>query len=129
MTRNRLFRIIMNYSGQVSSFTVACFDDYWLMHFRFGHLHFSGLILLQRKQMERGLPTIKEPSSTYECCILGKQHCESFPKGVAYRAKHPLELVHTDLFGPMRTQSIGGSCYFLTFIDDYRRKTWVYFLK
>jgi len=29
----------------------------------------------------------------------------------------------------MRTQSIGGSCYFLTFIDDYSRKTWVYFLK
>ena len=29
----------------------------------------------------------------------------------------------------MRTKSIGGSCYFLTFIDDYNRKNWVYFLK
>ena len=79
--------------------------------------------------MVRGLPPIKELASTYECCILGKQHRESFPKVVAYRAKQPLELVHTDLCGPMKTQSIGGSCYSFSFIDDYNRKTWVYFLK
>ena len=79
--------------------------------------------------MVRGLPPIKEPVSTCESCILGKQHRESFPMVVAYRAMKPLELVHTDMCGPMRTQSIGGSCYFLAFIDDYRRKTWVYFLK
>jgi transposase InsO family protein len=28
-----------------------------------------------------------------------------------------------------KTPSLGGSIYFLTFIDDYSRKTWVYFLK
>jgi len=60
---------------------------------------------------------------------LGKKHREIFPKGVAYRIKKPLEIVPIDLFGPMRTQSIGGSCYFLNFIDDYNRKSWVYFLK
>ena len=72
--------------------------------------------------MVRGLPPIKDSGSTCECCILGKQHREIFPKGVAYRAKQPLELVRTDLCGPMRTQLIGGSGYFLTFIDDYSRK-------
>ena len=60
---------------------------------------------------------------------MAKQHHEIFPKGVSYKAKKPLELVHTDFCGPMRTQSIGHSDYFLTFIDDYSRKTWVYFLK
>ena len=129
MTRNRLFPLIVNYNDQVSSFTISCSNDYWLWHFRFGHLYFFGLRLLQQKQMVRELPPIKEPASTCECCILGKQHHENFPKGVSYREKKPLELVHTDLCGPMRTQSIGGSCYFLTFIDDYSRKTWVYFLK
>ena len=79
--------------------------------------------------MLRGLPPIKEPASTCECCILEKQHHESFPTGAYYRAKKPLELVHTDLCGPMTIQSIGGRCYFLTFIDDYSRKNWVYFLK
>ena len=41
----------------------------------------------------------------------------------------PLEIVHSDICGPMQTSSIGGCNYFLTFIDDYSRKTWVYFLK
>jgi len=99
------------------------------MALRFGHLHFSGLRLLQQKQVVRGLPPIKEPSSTCECFILGKKHRESFPKGVAYRTKQPLVLVHTNLCGPIRTQLIGGSCYFLTFIDDYSINNWVYFLK
>ena len=129
MMRKIIFPLIMNYNDQVTSFRVVCFNDYWLWDFRFGHLHFSGLILLQHKQMVRGLPPIKEPTSTCKCCMLGKQHHEIFPKAVLYREMKPLELVHTDLCGPMRTQSIGGSCYFLTFINDYSRKTWVYFLK
>lgn len=40
--------------------------------------------------------------------MLGKKHRESFPKGVTYRTKQPPEVVHTHLFGPIRTQSIGG---------------------
>ena len=37
--------------------------------------------------------------------------------------------MHTDICGPMQVPSLGGSIYFLTFIDDFSRKTWVYFLK
>ena len=103
MTRNILFPIIINYNDQVSSIRVACSDDNWLSHFQFGHFHFYGLSLLQQKYMVRGLPPIKEPSNTCECCIFGKQHRESFPKGVSYIPKQPLELVHIDLCGPMRT--------------------------
>jgi hypothetical protein len=40
-----------------------------------------------------------------------------------------MEIVHSDIFGPMQTLSIEGSTYFLTFIDDFSRKTWIYFLK
>ena len=47
MTRNKLFPLIMNYNDQVSSFTIACSNDYWLWHFQFGHLHFSGLRFLR----------------------------------------------------------------------------------
>jgi len=128
-TRNILFILIMNYSDQVSFVTVPCSNDYWLWHFQFGHFHFFGLMLLQQKHMVRGLPPIKEPNSTCEFCILGKKHCESFPKVVAYKVKKPLEMVHINFCGPMRTQSICGSCYFLTFINDFSRKIWVYFLK
>ncbi|RVW20652.1 Retrovirus-related Pol polyprotein from transposon TNT 1-94 [Vitis vinifera] len=40
-----------------------------------------------------------------------------------------LELVHTDLWGPSPVASLGGSRYYITFIDDSSRKVWVYFLK
>lgn len=47
MMRNILFPLVMNYSDQVSSFTVSCTNNYWLWHFQFGHLHFSYLRFLQ----------------------------------------------------------------------------------
>jgi hypothetical protein len=40
-----------------------------------------------------------------------------------------LEIVHTDLCGPMQTLSLTGCVYFMTFIDDFSRKTWLYLLK
>ena len=40
----------------------------------------------------------------------------------------PLDLVHTDLCGPMPKRSLGGALYFLTFIDDATTKVWVYLL-
>lgn len=104
-------------------------DENWLWHLRFGHLNFGGLNLLYKKGMVKGLPLIEKPERVCEGCILGKQHRESFPAGKSTRAKAPLEIIHSDLCGPMQTPSIGGSFYFLTFIDDYSRKQWVYFLK
>ena len=79
--------------------------------------------------MERRLPLIEKPDNRCEGCILGKQDRESFPSRKRIRAKTPLEIVHSDLCGPMQTPSLVGSHYILTFIDDFTRKTWVYFLK
>ena len=61
--------------------------------------------------------------------MLGKQHREKFEKGKAWRARQKLELVHSDLCGPMKTASLGGAKYFVTFIDDFSRKVWIYLLK
>lgn len=80
MVGNKRFPLIMNYSDQVSSFTLTCSNDCQLCNIRLGHLHFFGLRLLQWKQMVRGLPPIKEPSSTCEYCILGKQHMKVFQR-------------------------------------------------
>ena len=79
--------------------------------------------------MVRGSSLINKPERVCEECIFGKQHREMFPDGKSYRARTPLEIVHSDISGPVQTMSIGGCKYFLTFIDDYSRKTWVYFLK
>ena len=40
-----------------------------------------------------------------------------------------LEMVHTDVWGPSLVSSLGGSSFYVTFIDDFSRKVWVYFLK
>jgi hypothetical protein len=73
--------------------------------------------------MVKGFPCIQQPASSCESCILGKHHREKFVSGVSYRAKAPLEIVHTDLCGPMQTPSLTGCVYFMTFIDDFSRKT------
>ena len=45
------------------------------------------------------------------------------------KSKGILEMIHSDVCGPMPTTSINGYGYYLTFVDDYSRKTWIYFLK
>ena len=45
------------------------------------------------------------------------------------RSKCILDLVHFDLCGPMSVASLSGFWYYAIFIDDYSRKTWIYFLK
>ena len=40
-----------------------------------------------------------------------------------------LDYVHTDVWGSTKTASIGGNHYFMTFIDDYSRRCWVYTMK
>jgi hypothetical protein len=132
MTDNRMFPLHMKSEMMEkigASFKASSQDQAWIWHLRYGHLNFKALCLLQRNEMVKGLPPIQAPISSCESCILGKQHRLSFPKEKSYRAWAPLEIVHTDLCGPMKTPSLGGSIYFLTFIDDYSRKTWVYFLK
>ena len=104
-------------------------DESWLWHFKFGHLNFGGLKLLHTKNMVKGLPLIDIPERVCEGCIFSKQHRETFPIGKSHRACTPLEIMHSDICGPMQTSSIGGCKYFLTFIDGYSRKTCVYFLK
>ena len=52
----------------------------------------------------------------------------SFPSG-GKRTKQILELVHSDLFGPVKVPSLGKSMYYISFIDDFSRNTWIYFLK
>ena len=79
--------------------------------------------------MVKGFPCIEKLAGSCESCISGKHHREKIIFGVSCRAKALLELVHTDLCGPMQTPYLTGNVYFMSCIDDYSRKTWVYLLK
>ena len=64
-----------------------------------------------------------------ESCQLGKHTRVSFPKRLDPWTKSPFELVHTDVWGPSRYASTFGFRYFVTFIDDYSRCTWLFLMK
>ena len=51
-----------------------------------------------------------------------------FPKSET-KTKGTLELIHSDACGTMPSTYLSGYEYYVTFIDDYSRKTWIYFLK
>jgi hypothetical protein len=45
------------------------------------------------------------------------------------RSKEILDLIHSDVCGPMTVASLNGYLYYVLFIDDHSWKTWIYFLK
>jgi hypothetical protein len=64
----------------------------------------------------------------YEHCIYGKQNRVRFPSS-AVRAKGVLVLIHNDVFRPVPVESLGKSMYYVSFMDDFSRNTWIYFLR
>lgn len=106
--------------------TVEKMESMW--HKRYGHLSHKGLQMLGEKEMVIGLPQIKEKEGVCEICMKGKQIRANIPKQSDWRASRRLELVHSDICGPISPASEGGKRYIINFIDDYSRKCWTYFL-
>ena len=102
-----------------------------LWHMRMGHLGEQNLKLLSTHSMVDGIDLGVGGSVKGGClgCSAGKQHKLPFPTGGERKRTERLELVHSDLMGPVTPRSIGGSEYILTLIDDCTRYTWVYLLK
>lgn len=63
-----------------------------------------------------------------EYCLHGKHNQEKFPS-IASREERILDLILSDVFGPIPIPSLGGSLYYVSFIDDLSRNTWLYILK
>jgi hypothetical protein len=67
------------------------------------------------------------PSLICHACQLGKAHQLPFTSS-QHVSTSPLQLIHTDVWGPALS-SINGSKYYVSFVDDFSRYVWVYFLK
>ncbi|RVW72341.1 Retrovirus-related Pol polyprotein from transposon TNT 1-94 [Vitis vinifera] len=93
-----------------------------LIHSRLGHPNLSKF-----QKMVSRFSTLS--SLTCESCQLGKHTRVSIPKRLNNRAKSLFELVHTDIWGPCRTTSTLRFQYFVTFIDNYSRCTWLFLMK
>jgi hypothetical protein len=64
---------------------------------------------------------------TCEPCIKGKMTTKQFSK--RWKSSNLLEIVHSDICGPLRTKTHQGMEYFVTFTDDYSRYGYIYLLK
>lgn len=98
--------------------------DLW--HKRLGHP--SPKVLRQILDLCNASIKRNDKFSFCEVCKFGKSHCLPFPSS-ASRALKVLELTHTDLWGPSPIQSINGLNYYIAFLDDYYRYTWIFPLK
>jgi len=94
---------------------------------RYVHLHYN--IFPSLNQMVYGIPKLKEDNEgTCKGCALGKNVKKPFARSDTI-SKEVLDLIHSDVCGPMDVTSLGGHQYYVTFIDDFSRKTWLYLLK
>ncbi|GKC06953.1 retrovirus-related pol polyprotein from transposon TNT 1-94 [Tanacetum coccineum] len=129
MAKNMMFKFFaVAQAKKETCFNSSMEDRARLWHRRYGHLSFNGLNLLKQKEMVRGLPHLGTSSSVCEDCLVGKQQRNPFPQESTWRASQVLELVHADICGPINPLSNSNKRYIITFIDDYSRKVWVYFL-
>ena len=102
-----------------------------VLHRRFEHS--SSIILMH---LLKSYPKLKVSQKSFtssahslcEACQLGKVHKQYFST-TETKTKKMLELIHIDLWGPSPTISRNGYKYYISFIDDYSRYTWIYPLK
>ena len=87
----------------------------------------KGMHILHSRKL---LPNLKHVSLEFcENCVYGKQKRVRFLRVGKEKKSEKLELVHTNVWGPAQVHYLGGSRYYVTFIDDATRKTWVYCIR
>ncbi|KMQ88472.1 retrovirus-related gag-pol polyprotein [Lasius niger] len=98
--------------------TRASVEDW---HRRMGHLNLKDLSTSYRDRTVLGMD-IEDSERDFKCevCVRGKMTRSFFPKK-SNRQTDLLELIHSDVCGPMKNESLGRCRYFVTFIDDCSR--------
>ena len=99
-----------------------------LWHQRMDHIGEKGLQTLQNKNLIDGLTYYTLVFDLYEHCIYKKQsHVQLYSS--SHKSYGLLDLVHLDVFGHVKVPLISKSLYYVAFIDDYSRRTWICFLE
>ena len=75
---------------------------------------------LNQKELATGVKFPKAAELSFcKGCVEGKMHRKPFKPLGEICSTQKLQLIHSDVCGPMSMESIGGQKYFVTFIDDY----------
>jgi hypothetical protein len=99
-----------------------------LWHQRLRHIREKGLQLLHGKGMVEGMYNCSLDFDFCEHCVYEKHNRVRFSFG-ATREGIILQLVHSDVLGPVSVPSLGKYVYYVSCIDDFSRNTWIYFLR
>lgn len=105
-----------------------------LWHRRFGHLNLKHLEQLIGKDMVDGLEPVNNSFSDKsvvfcEPCIVAKQTRKPFPACEGKRSSRVLEIVHSDVCGPVTPIGRNGERFFVTFIDDWSHFVMIFPMK
>nr|GFA83012.1 retrovirus-related Pol polyprotein from transposon TNT 1-94 [Tanacetum cinerariifolium] len=120
----------MMFAPPVCLLTKASSTKSWLWHRRLDNLNFGTLNELARKDLVRGLPLLKyDKDHLCPSCQLEKSKKASHPLKTENTNKEILSLLHMDLCGPVRTETINKKRHVLVIVDDYTRFGWVRFLR
>ncbi|KAJ9561525.1 hypothetical protein OSB04_006685 [Centaurea solstitialis] len=121
---------VIDSSKPVCLFSKATKGESWLWHRRFSHQNFSDISKLANGGLVKGLPKLTfDRDSLCPACQMGKMKRSSHKSKTESSCQSPLEMLHMDLCGPMRIQSISGKKYILVMVDEYSRYTWLEFLR
>ncbi|EEE57553.1 hypothetical protein OsJ_07890 [Oryza sativa Japonica Group] len=95
-------------------------------HCRLGH---PSSVIVQQVLSHNNLPCVSESNkhSVCDACQKGKSHQLPYSKSLS-RSSAPLELIHSDVWGPAPT-SVGKNNYYVSFVDDFSKFSWIYLLK
>nr|GEV22062.1 hypothetical protein [Tanacetum cinerariifolium] len=131
--RNNLYTLSlqdMMASSSICLLSKASKTKSWLWHCCLLHLNFGVINHLARHSLVRGLPKLKfEKEYLCSACAMGKSTNKSHKPKSEDTNQEKLYLLHMDLCGPMRVESVNGKKYILVVVDDYSRFTWVKFLR
>ena len=101
-----------------------------LCHQRMGHASYKHLSIVFRHESVLGIPKLSRMSNVVcEPCQLRKQTKVKHPSTQTSATSRPLELLHLDLVGPTRIESLGGKRYIIVVVDDFTMYTWVILLQ
>ncbi|KAJ9536793.1 hypothetical protein OSB04_un000017 [Centaurea solstitialis] len=115
---------------EVCLLSKATFNQNVLWHRRLSHLNYATINQLAKTGLVTGLPSLRfTKEQLCSACEMGKIKKSSHKLKVEHNTSKPLQLLHMDLCGPMRVQSINGRKYVLVIVDDFSRYTWVNFLR
>ena len=83
--------------------------------------------------MKKSMPSlfigVDESVLHCETCVLGKSHRSTYSPRISNKSVVPFELIHSDVWGPSKEPTVSGMRYYVSFIDDCTRLTWVVLLK